>query len=112
MRKFTTGAVRDSEDGKPDYIETISWTALHRFAQYMTAKKAKYGEGNFKKGMPIAAYERSLVRHLEKYIRNKYENGQDELEEDHLSAIVFNTLGIMHEQAMERLAETLKAKTQ
>ena len=42
MRKFETGAVRDTDDTKEDYIETISWTALKRHSQYMTGKKKKY----------------------------------------------------------------------
>lgn len=102
IRKFKTGAVRDKEEGKPDFTETISWTAFHRYAQYMTGKKEKYGQGNFKKGMPIDAYERSLLRHIDKYMRNKYENGNDEPNEDHLAAMVFNIFGIMHEENNER----------
>lgn len=97
IRQFKTGAIRDSLDGKEDYIETISWTAFKRYAQYMTSKKEKYGSGNFKKGIPIESYEGSLVRHLQKYLANKYENGQTEVNEDHLSAMVFNIFGIMHE---------------
>jgi hypothetical protein len=98
MREFETGAVRDSEDGKEDYIETISWTAFRRYAEYMTGKKSKYGAGNFKKGIPIESYEKSLVRHVQKYLANKYENGDFEKEEDHLSAILFNVFGIIHEE--------------
>lgn len=98
MRIFKTGAVRDSEDNKEDYIETLSWTALKRYAQYMTGKKKKYGSGNFKKGIPIESYERSLVRHLQKYLVNKYEGGNEEVGEDHLAAILFNVQGIMHEE--------------
>ena len=98
VTKFTSGAIRDVQDGKEDYIETISWTAFRRYAQYMTGKKKKYGEGNFKLGIPVESYEKSLVRHLVKYLTNKYENGNLEKEEDHLSAMVFNILGIMHEQ--------------
>lgn len=96
-RKFETGAVRDSEESKPDYIESVSWTAFRKFGEYMTSKKSRYGEGNFKKGIPIESYERSLVRHLQKYLENKYEGGTQEVDEDHLSAIVFNTFGILHE---------------
>lgn len=103
VRKFSTGAIRDNDEGKVDFIETISWTALNRYAQYMTGKKKKYGEGNFKKGITIKSYEESLVRHLHKYLTNKYEHGNNEKEEDHLSAIVFNTLGIMHEEEMQKL---------
>lgn len=99
--RFKSGGIRDFEGGKEDYIETISWTALKRYAQYMTSKKAKYGSGNFKKGLDIAYYERSLVRHVQKYLENKYEGGKVEVDYDHLSAIVFNAFGIMHEQ--ERL---------
>jgi len=98
MRKFNTGAVRDNEDDKVDFTETISWTAFNRYARYMTSKKNRYGQGNFKKGIPIDAYERSLLRHIDKYMRNKYEGGNDEPDEDHLSAAVFNLFGILHEE--------------
>jgi ribosomal protein L22 len=97
MRTFKSGSIRDDDDTKEDYIETISWTAFKRYAQYMTSKKKKYGAGNFKKGIPVESYEQSLVRHLQKYLANKYENGDDEKGEDHLSAMVFNIFGIMHE---------------
>ena len=98
ITKFKTGAIRDSQEGKEDYVETISWTAFKRYAQYMTGKKAKYGVGNFKKGIPIESYENSMLRHIQKYIENKYEGGKVETDQDHLSAIVFNVFGIMHEE--------------
>jgi len=101
MKKITTfksGAIRDTQEGKLDFVETLSFTALHRYIAYMTGKKKKYGSGNFKKGIPIESYEKSLMRHIDKYFRNKYEGGDDEKGEDHLAAIVFNTLGIMHEE--------------
>jgi hypothetical protein len=97
-RTFKSGAIRDSEEGKEDYIETISWTAFKRYAQYMTEKKSKYGAGNFKKGIDIESYERSLVRHLQKYLANKYEGGEVEKDQDHLSAMLFNIFGIIHEE--------------
>lgn len=98
VREFSSGAIRDVEDGKLDFIETISWTAFARYAKYMTEKKKKYGSGNFKKGIDIDAYERSLLRHIHKYLVNKYEGGNEEKDQDHLSAIVFNVLGIIHEE--------------
>lgn len=97
-RQFKTGAIRDIDTHKEDYIETISWSAMKRYAQYMTGKKKKYGEGNFKKGIPIESYEQSMVRHIQKYLENKYEGGNNEKEEDHLSAILFNVFGIIHEE--------------
>lgn len=111
IRKFTTGAIRDNDDKKEDYIETISWTAFKRYAQYMTGKKSKYGSGNFKKGIPIESYEQSLVRHLQKYLENKYEDGNVETLEDHLSAMVFNIFGIMHEEGrIQKEADSLGEK--
>lgn len=98
MRKFLTGAVRDSEEGKEDYVECLSFIALRRYAMYMTEKKKKYSAGNFKKGIPIESYEKSLMRHIQKYFANKYEGQDIEKEEDHLSAILFNCAGIMHEE--------------
>lgn len=103
ITKFKTGSIRDSQEGKPDFVETISFTAHERFARYMTGKKKKYGAGNFKKGIPIESYEKSLLRHVDKYFRNKYENGNDELNEDHLAAIRFNVDGIMHEEGQAKL---------
>lgn len=102
ITRFGTGAIRDTQDGKIDFIETISWTAFARYAAYMTGKKAKYGAGNFKKGIPIDSYEKSLVRHIHKYMVNKYERGDLEKAEDHLSAAVFNLFGIMHEEEMAK----------
>ena len=98
IRTFKSGAIRDSQEGKESYGETISWTAFKRYAQYMTGKKEKYGSGNFKKGIDIDSYEESLIRHYQKYMENKYEGGNVEVNEDHMSAIVFNAMGIMHEE--------------
>jgi hypothetical protein len=106
VRKFNTGAIRDLDDTKEDYTETISWTAFKRYAKYMTGKKQKYGGGNFKKGIPIESYEQSLLRHVQKYMENKFENGQVEVSEDHLSAMVFNIFGIMHEEETKKKNET------
>jgi len=105
MRKFTTGAVRDDDTHKEDYIETISWTAMKRYAQFMTSKKEKYGAGNFKKGIPIESYEQSLLRHVQKYLSNKYEDGDVEKDEMHLEAMLFNIFGIIHEQERNKRNE-------
>lgn len=102
LTKFKSGAIRDTEEGKVDFVETISFTAHERFARYMTSKKKKYGTGNFKKGIPIESYEKSLLRHVDKYFRNKYEAGNDEPNEDHLAAARFNIDGIMHEEWRKR----------
>jgi hypothetical protein len=103
IRKFLSGAIRDNDDTKEDYIETISWKAMKRYAQYMTGKKKKYGAGNFKKGITDNSYEQSLLRHIQKYLSNKHELGNCEVEEDHLSAIVFNVFGLIHNEEMRKI---------
>jgi len=100
LTRFATGAIRDSWVGKTDFLETISFTAHERYARYMTSKQPKYGKGNFKKGIDIVSYEKSLLRHVDKYFRNKYEWGNDEPNEDHLAAMRFNVDGIMFEEEM------------
>jgi len=105
VRKFNSGAIRDLDTTKEDYVETISWTALKKYAQYMTGKKNKYGQGNFKKGIPIDSYEQSMSRHVQKYFANKYEFGDCEPEERHIEAIIFNCFGILHEEEMKRLGK-------
>ena len=110
VRKFESGAIRDLDDSKEDYIETISWTAFKRYAKYMTGKKARYGAGNFKKGIPVSSYEQSLLRHIQKYLENKYEQGTVETDDDHLAACVFNIFGIMHEEGRSGKTSTTDTK--
>jgi hypothetical protein len=103
-RAFETGAVRDIDDGKEDYIESISWLTMRRFSFYMKGFEKKYGRGNWRKGIPISEYERSLMRHIQKYLANKYDNAGIEPEVDHLGAAMFNLSGIIHEEEKAKLA--------
>lgn len=111
LKEFETGSVRENDDHKPDYVEALSYTALNRYVRFMTSKKTKYGANNFKKGIPIESYERSLMRHIDKYFRNKYEGGDDEKGDDQLSAILFNVFGIMHqEEIFEKKRDKIKKR--
>lgn len=98
MKHFKTGSVRDDQHDKEDYIESISWLTLKRYAQYMTKMSSKYGRGNWIKGIPIESYEQSLLRHIQKYLSNKYYGTNIEPEVDHLSATLFNLQGLIHEE--------------
>ena len=102
MTNFETGAVRDSQDDKEDYIESISWLTMRRYAFYMKKNETKYGRGNWKKGIPQSSYEQSLLRHIQKYLANKYDDAYLEPNEDHLSAALFNLQGLIHEQEKEK----------
>ena len=109
-RTFETGAIRDKEDGKPDMVETTSMYAEWRYTLYMTGKKEKYGEGNFKKGITLESYLKSLKRHVTRlqalYDCEKYGLPIAEWmepNEDHAAAIRFNADGWMHEEEVAKL---------
>lgn len=99
MRKFVTGAVRDDDNEKEDYIESISWLSLKRYCKYMSSKAKRYGKGNWKKGIPPQDYLESMLRHVQKFVA-EWEYGVCEEKDDHLSAIIFNCQGLMHELEM------------
>lgn len=103
ITKFPSGAVRDTQDGKESYIEPFSWIALRRYAFYMKVASQKYGEDNWRKGIPTKSYENSLMRHLQKYLAGKYDKVLIEPEIDHLSAALFNLLGIIHNEEQDKL---------
>ena|SRR5258708_347621 len=106
-RKFTTGAIRDTEEGKEHFVECLSFLAMKRYGKYMLTCEGKYPPDNWRKGIPIKAYEQSLFRHLHKYFANKYEGSSFEPEIDHLGAMMFNLQGIMHEEEKQKLTEKL-----
>jgi hypothetical protein len=95
-REFETGSVRDSDLGKEDYPESISFLALKRYALYMEGKAKRYGKGNWRKGIPPEEYLKSMIRHLQKLVV-EWQDGICEEEDDHLSAMMFNLQGMMHE---------------
>lgn len=87
---FTSGARRDTQDGKPRY-DLIPPIPLKRLAELYARGAEKYGESNWTKGMPSSRFLASLMRHLEQY-------RDGETDEDHLAAVVFNAFGIMYFQ--------------
>jgi len=103
IQEFPTGAIRDSGKGKIDFTECLSFLALQRYGEYMLSKKKTYGEGNWKKGIPITSYEQSLLRHIHKYFANKYDGAMLEPNEDHLAAAFFNLQGLIHEEEKAEL---------
>ena len=91
-RKFPTGAVRDSRDGKGRY-DLISPYALRRLARRLEDGANRYSDRNWEKGMYVGAFIDSLTRHL-----IQYQMGMTD--EDHLGAIMFNAMGLVHTQEM------------
>ena len=94
-RTFDTGAVRDSNEGKsrPDLISPYF---TERLGFRLAEGAKKYEENNWKKGIPDEAFLESLERHLVAYKMGK-------TDEDHLSALAFNCMGIIHNQEVRKL---------
>ena len=87
---FDSGARRDTQTGKPRY-DLIPPGPLKRIAELYARGAEKYDANNWTKGIPVSRFQASMMRHLE-----QYRNG--ETDEDHLAAVVFNAMGIMHFQ--------------
>lgn len=93
-QSFDSGAVRDTEKGKPRF-DLIPPDALTRVAMLYARGADKYGDRNWEKGMPVSRFYSSALRHLFQY-------GQGDIDEDHLSAVIFNCLAIIHFQEKDK----------
>jgi hypothetical protein len=102
MRQYTTGATRDTDEGKLDYMGFFSPLAMRRFAEYMhkhrvQADGALRASDNWKKGIPLIDYERSWVRHTMDWWA-AVEEGRTAEAIELACAIQFNLQGWLHEQ--------------
>ena len=89
-RYFSSGARRDSDKGKHKFTY-LPFDILGRVADHYEEGAKKYGDHNWRKGIPSTTIMDSLLRHVAAYYQ-----GQDD--EDHLSAIVFNTLCLIYNE--------------
>lgn len=87
---FSTGSVRDSNIGKGRY-DLIPTIAFRRLAKHYENGAKRYGDRNWEEGQNLAQYYNSLFRHLLSW----KEGLQDE---DHLAAILWNAIGVMHHE--------------
>lgn len=91
-QSFDTGAVRDTEEGKPRLdlmFKYLPMTALMRVTQHYVNGAKKYGDHNWQKGIPSSRCISSAFRHLYQYFTG-------DRSEDHLSAVIFNIFAIIH----------------
>jgi hypothetical protein len=85
------GGQRESDDGKLDFT-IVPYEPLCRLVRHYMNGARKYAKDNWKLlGTPdfIDRYKRSALRHLYQYINN-------ENDEDHLSAAVFNIFALIY----------------
>ena len=113
VRKFETGATRDTDENKLKYLGFLSQPVLKRYAEYLHEnRKQKDGTfrdpDNWKKGIPLPVYMDSSLRHFmerwEHFLEiEQTKHDQDELQcilfqlEQTLCAEMFNTMGMLHE---------------
>lgn len=86
-QEFETGAIRDMQAGKGRY-DLIPPIMLKRLATHYEEGGRKYGDNNFRVGIPIKRYLDSAIRHIE-----KYRMGIDD--EDHIIAAIWNLSAII-----------------
>jgi hypothetical protein len=86
--EFSTGMVRDTQDDKPRY-DLLDWSMLKRWAELMARGAKKYGENNWKK----AATQEELNRFKASAIRHCIQWLNEETDEDHGAAVMFNIAG-------------------
>jgi len=92
---FTTGAVRDTQEGKGRY-DLLPFQAIERLAIHYENGAKKYGDHNWRKGMPLMRYFSSAMRHMFRWVW-RY------TDEDHLAAAIWNLCSILEtEQMIER----------
>lgn len=84
---FATGAVRDQKEGKGRY-DLLPMHALERLAKVYEGGALKYGEENWRKGIPLRRFLDSALRHLCKF-------AQGQRDEDHAAMAAWNILSLI-----------------
>jgi len=108
IRTFDSGATRDTETNKLDYEGFLSPLVLERYAQYLNKHRVQSDgnlrdSDNWQKGIPLSVYMKSVWRHFMNWWlihRNyppRYDKGGLINLEDSLCAVLFNTMGYLHE---------------
>lgn len=113
IRQFDTGATRDTDNGKYDYEGFLSPLVLERYGEYMN-KHRKQSDGNLRdsdnwqKGIPKTAYMKSGFRHFVDWWKEHRNITTKDGIEEALCALMFNTMGYLHEYLKEKCYNQLK----
>ena len=86
MTVFASGAVRDKKTGK-GRCDLLPACVLLRLAKHYERGAERFGDYNWKQGIPCHSFADSALRHLLKYM-----DGQTD--EDHLIAAIWNLCGL------------------
>jgi len=93
LHRFSTGAVR-SREGEDERWDLIPFIGLFRLARTCAKGAARYGVGNWLRGIPIDNLLDHALRHLYMYIAG-------DRSEDHLAHAAWNILAACHMEVMQ-----------
>lgn len=102
IRKFDTGATRDTDKNKLDFEGFLSPVVVERFAKYMHKNRIQADgnlrdSDNWQKGIPRDAYMKSGFRHFfDWWVQHRGYTSPFDLEES-LCGLLFNVQGYLHE---------------
>ena len=102
MRKFETGATRNSDEGKLDFEGFLSPLVMERYGEYMNkhryqADGTKRDSDNWQKGIPQTAYMKSGFRHFFDWWKEHRGIPTKDGIEEAMMALLFNVMGYAHE---------------
>ena len=117
IRTFSSGATRDTNQGKLDYMKALSPIVLRRYVQYLDKHRLQSDGSyrdfdNWKKGIPEKAYISGGGRHfmdtwlLTENYATEDNHGPVEIE-DAICAQLFNLMGRLHEMLKVKTITTL-----
>jgi len=116
MRKFKSGATRDSETDKIDPEAALSPLVLQAYCEYIRKHRLQSdgsvrGDDNWQKGIPVSSYMKSLWRHfLEAWRHHRGYYVEKGTLNDALFGILFNAMGMLHERLRRELDAEIYAK--
>lgn len=107
IRKFETGATRDTAEGKLEFSEFFSVEVLEARAQYMHKHRIQpdgslRAGGNWRKGIPQEVYMASLYRHFVDVWKENCGIKTKEGLVEALCAVMFNAEGMLYELLKEK----------
>jgi len=103
LTTFSTGAVR-SADLSGKRFDLIPYSAVERLSEVLHEGAEKYGENNWKKGMPVNDIVAHAIRHLFLYLEGQHN-------EDHIGHALCNLAFVTYFQDNQEKYTELWTKT-
>jgi len=113
IRKFETGATRDTDLGKLDYEGFLNPLVLKAYAEYMNKHRLQSDgqlreSDNWQKGIPKTAYMKSMFRHfMDLWLEHRGYESRGGIKEA-LYGIIFNSMGYLFEMLKEEEVDVKK----